>query len=84
MDILADRSQTVRRIRSSLSLVQEHSLPGLSDAFGAVNYTPYKLTDKDYIVLRNDTLVDPRGYRTGFGGTYFEHTLGWVHHFTIG
>ena len=43
-------------------------LPGLSDAFGAVNYTAYKTSDKSYLVLRNDCLDDPRGYRTGFPG----------------
>jgi hypothetical protein len=54
-------------------------LPGLSSSYGAVNFTPYKLTDRDYIVLRNDVLADFRGMRTGFETTYFEHTLGLVH-----
>jgi Putative beta-barrel porin-2, OmpL-like. bbp2 len=57
-------------------------LPGLSDAFGLVNYTAYKLSDKSYAVLRNDVLNDPRGYRTGFPGTYAEATLGWIYHIT--
>jgi hypothetical protein len=57
-------------------------LPGLSDAFGCVNYTAYQTSDKSFICLRNDVLVDPRGWRTGFAGTYFEQTLGWVYHIT--
>jgi Putative beta-barrel porin-2, OmpL-like. bbp2 len=57
-------------------------LPGLSDAFGIVNYTAYKTSDKSFVVLRSDILNDPRGFRTGFGGTYFEHTLGFICHLT--
>jgi hypothetical protein len=33
-------------------------IPGLSDSYGVVNYTAYKLTDKDRLVLRNDFLAD--------------------------
>ena len=57
-------------------------LPGISDSFGLVNYTPYKLSDKSYIVLRNDVLYDPRGFRTGVPGTVAEVTLGWIYHIT--
>jgi hypothetical protein len=57
-------------------------LPGLSYSIGAVNYTAYALSDKSYIVWRNDVLDDPRGYRTGFPGAYFETTFGWVYHIT--
>jgi hypothetical protein len=57
-------------------------LPGLSDAFGVVNYTPYKLNDKSYVVVRNDVLVDPRGYRIGVPGAVAEVTLGYVYHLT--
>jgi Putative beta-barrel porin-2, OmpL-like. bbp2 len=57
-------------------------LPGLSDAFGLVNYTSYKLSDKSYVTLRNDVLNDPRGFRTGFRGTFAEATLGWIYHIT--
>jgi len=57
-------------------------LPGLSDSFGIVNYTAYKTSDKSYLVLRSDCLDDPRGYRTGFPGAYFEHTLGFIYHIT--
>jgi Putative beta-barrel porin-2, OmpL-like. bbp2 len=58
-------------------------IPGLSNSFGVVNYTAYALTKKDYIVLRNDMLADPQGFRVGFkNATYEEVTLGWIHHFT--
>ena len=57
-------------------------LPGISDSFGLVNYTPYKLSDKSYVVLRNDVLYDPRGFRTGVPGTVAEVTLGYVYHIT--
>ena len=29
-----------------------------------------------------DCLDDPRGYRTGFPGAYFEHTLGFIYQIT--
>jgi hypothetical protein len=57
-------------------------LPGISDAFGLVNYTPYKLSDKSYIVMRNDVLYDPRGFRLPAPGTVAEVTLGYVYHIT--
>ena len=57
-------------------------LPGLSDSFGIVNYTAYQTSDKSYVVLRSDCLDDPRGYRTGFPGAFFEHTLGFIYHLT--
>jgi Putative beta-barrel porin-2, OmpL-like. bbp2 len=57
-------------------------LPGISDSFGLVNYAPYKLSDKSYVVLRNDVLYDPRGFRTGVPGTVAEVTLGYVYHIT--
>jgi hypothetical protein len=37
------------------------ALPGLSYSIGVVNYTAYALSDKSYIVWRNDVLDDPRG-----------------------
>jgi hypothetical protein len=48
-----------------------------------VSYWNCKITDRDYITLRPiDYLIDPRGWRTGFAGTYSSWTIGWVHHFT--
>jgi hypothetical protein len=56
-------------------------IPGLSDSLGFVNYTAYKLGDKDRVVLRTDILDDFQGQRLGYKTTYFEHTLGWAHFF---
>ena len=56
-------------------------IPGLSDSLGFVNYTAYKLGDKDRLVLRSDILADFQGQRLGYKTTYFEHTLGWAHFF---
>jgi Putative beta-barrel porin-2, OmpL-like. bbp2 len=57
-------------------------LPGMSQAWGLVNYTNFKITDKDYITLRPvDILGDPRGVRTGFRATYGSWTIGWCHRF---
>jgi Putative beta-barrel porin-2, OmpL-like. bbp2 len=57
-------------------------LPGLSDSYGIVNYTSYRLNDKNMIVLRSDCLADFQGERTGIPGSYFENTLGLIHHLT--
>jgi hypothetical protein len=56
-------------------------IPGLSDSYGVVNYTAYKLSDKDRLVMRSDLLADFQGQRLGFRTTYFEHTIGWAHYF---
>ena len=56
--------------------------PGLSYAVGAVNYTQVLLSDKTYLSLRNDLLVDPRGNRTAYATTYSSHTVGVSHSFS--
>jgi hypothetical protein len=57
-------------------------LPGFSPAWGVVNYTNFKITDKDYITVRPiDFLGDPRGLRTGYATTYASWTVGWCHRF---
>jgi hypothetical protein len=57
-------------------------LPGMSQAWGLVNYTNFKITDKDYITIRPvDFLGDPRGVRTGYRTTYGSWTIGWCHRF---
>lgn len=57
-------------------------LPGTSMAWGLVNYTGIKLTNKDFITVRPvDFLGDPRGWRTGFPTTYSTWTIGWTHRF---
>ncbi len=57
-------------------------LPGMSRELGAVNYTEYKLSDKDFLSLRNDWLDDADGERTGFAAQYESWTVGVTHEFT--
>jgi hypothetical protein len=54
-------------------------LPGLSRAYGVLNYTMFKLDEKSYFTLRNECWRDERGMRTGFPGTYTSHTIGISH-----
>jgi hypothetical protein len=56
-------------------------LPGLSQAYGVLNYTMYGLTKQDYVTMRNEWYRDERGMRTGFAGTYTSHTIGISHNF---
>jgi hypothetical protein len=57
-------------------------IPGNSPAAGFVNYTAFKLSDKDFITIRPvDFLLDVKGERTGFKTTYSSWTVGWTHRF---
>ena len=57
-------------------------IPGLSKAFGFVNFFQMKTSDKSYISIRNDYLGDPQGNRTGFSTSYTSHTAGFVYFIT--
>jgi len=57
-------------------------LPGLSSEIGAVNYFNIKMSDKDYLTIRNDYFNDPRGQRYGFPGAMLSHTIGYVRYLT--
>jgi hypothetical protein len=56
-------------------------LPGLSRAYGVLNYTMFGITERDYITVRNECWRDERGMRSGFAGTYTSHTIGLSHQF---
>ena len=56
-------------------------LPGLSQAYGVLNYTMFALTNRDYITVRNEWYRDERGMRTGFAGNYTSNSLGFSHQF---
>jgi hypothetical protein len=56
-------------------------LPGLSQAYGVLNYTMFAFTKQDFITLRNEWWKDDRGMRTGFPGNYTSHTIGLSHNF---
>jgi len=54
-------------------------IPGISDSIGAVNYFQIKLSNMDYLTIRNDVFADLKGQRSGFKTVYSSHTLGWSH-----
>jgi hypothetical protein len=58
--------------------------PNLHDtslAYGAVNYTMFKFSPKDFVTLRNEIWRDADGERSGFPGTYSSHAIGLTHNF---
>lgn len=57
-------------------------IPGTTLTFGAVNYTLFKTSPKDFITVRNELWRDEDGERSGFPGTYTSHALGWAHNFS--
>jgi hypothetical protein len=56
-------------------------LPGLSLAYGVLNYTMFAFTKNDYFTVRNEWWKDERGMRAGFPGVYTSHTIGLSHNF---
>jgi len=58
-------------------------IPGLSQAYGFVNFFQIMLSHKDYISIRNGALDDANGNRTGFATWYSDHTIGWCITFQI-
>jgi hypothetical protein len=54
-------------------------LPGFSQSWGAVNYTEFKLSSRDFLSVRNDWLSDPRGHVSGFATDYYSLTVGLTH-----
>jgi len=54
-------------------------IPGLSKAYGIVNYTMYAINPRNYFTLRNEWWRDAQGMRTGFTTNYSSHTIGWTH-----
>jgi hypothetical protein len=55
------------------------TLPGMSLAYGVLNYTMFALNKQDYITLRNEWWRDERGMRSGFPGNYTSNTIGLSH-----
>jgi hypothetical protein len=56
-------------------------LPGLSRAYGVLNYTMVGITNRDYITFRNEWYRDERGMRTGYPGNYTSNSVGLSHQF---
>jgi hypothetical protein len=58
-------------------------IPGNSPAIGAVNYTVWKFSKRDFLVLRPlDFLDDKKGERTGYKTKYASWTVGLTHRFS--
>lgn len=56
-------------------------IPGLSRAYGVLNYTMFSLSERDYLTVRNEWYRDETGFRTGYAGNYTSHTIGYSHQF---
>jgi len=56
-------------------------LPGLSRAYGVLNYTTFELSKQDYFTIRNEWWRDETGFRSGFATNYSSHTIGLCHQF---
>jgi hypothetical protein len=54
-------------------------LPGLSLAYGILNYTMFQIAKRDFITVRNEWWRDERGMRSGFASHYSTHAIGWSH-----
>jgi len=55
------------------------TIPGMSHAFGLVNFTVCKLSDRDLLTFRNEWYHDQTGFRTGFAGNYGSTTVCYSH-----
>lgn len=58
------------------------TVPGLSRTYAALNYTMFKVSDKDFFTVRNEWTKDENGTRYGFPGNYSGHALGFCHNFS--
>jgi len=56
-------------------------IPGISQAYGVLNYTMFAFTKRDYFTVRNEWWKDETGFRAGFPGNYTSHSFGWSHQF---
>jgi hypothetical protein len=57
-------------------------IPGITWTFGVLNYTMFRLSNRDFITLRNEWWKDTQGERSGFPSTYTSNTIGLSHNFT--
>jgi Putative beta-barrel porin-2, OmpL-like. bbp2 len=54
-------------------------IPGMSTAYGVVNYTMFALNKQDFVTVRNEWWRDQTGFRAGVPGSYTSHTIGLSH-----
>jgi hypothetical protein len=57
-------------------------IPGISLAYGVLNYSMFAISKNDFITVRNEWWRDEKGMRSGFTGTYSSHTIGLTHNFS--
>src|SRR4029077_12121276 len=57
-------------------------IAGLSQTYGILNYTMFKLSKADFLTVRNEWFRDAQGERTGFVSNYSSNTVGWTHNFS--
>jgi hypothetical protein len=57
------------------------TIPGTSLAYGTVNYTMFKISDKSFVTVRNEWWKDEDGMRSGFPGNYTSHAIGLTYNF---
>jgi hypothetical protein len=57
-------------------------IEGSTLTYGAVNYTLFQISKRDFITLRNEWWKDTRGERSGFPSTYTSNAIGLSHNFT--
>jgi opacity protein-like surface antigen len=55
----------------------------LAPAWSVVNYQNFKISKRDYFILRNEYFDDTRGERTGTQTKYSTHSVGWGHWFNV-
>jgi hypothetical protein len=58
------------------------TVPGLSLTYGVLNYTMFKVSDKDFFTVRNEWVKDENGTRYGFPGNYSSNSIGLSHNFS--
>lgn len=58
------------------------NIHGTTWTYGVVNYTMFKLSDKEFVTVRNEVWRDVDGERSGYRGTYTSHAVGLTHNFS--
>ena len=59
------------------------TVPGLSLTYAVLNYTMFKLSDKDFLTFRNEWTKDEHGTRQGFPGNHSSNSIGLTHNFSF-
>jgi hypothetical protein len=52
------------------------TLPGISFAYGVLNYTMFHMSKSTFVTFRNEWWKDERGMRSGFAGNYTSNAIG--------